>query len=255
MKIGVYTHCLRIGFYEGIDAASKMGADGVQIFYNAETEYSAEETAYIREFIKVRGMECAAVCGQMKNFSDAEANKEKLPRMKKVIEFAKAVGAPVVTAHVGVIPADKSSAQYYVVKEALDYIGAEAAKNGVTFAIETGPEDTQTMRFCLDDITRGVGINYDPANLVMRGFSADGADAVEPVASAIVHVHAKDGVPATGDEPAHETPIGQGNVNFRAWIAALRAGGYDGYVTVEREQGDSRVEDCAAAVIYLRRFI
>ena len=61
------------------------------------------------------------------------------------------------------------------------------------FAIETGPELAATLKGFLDDIgTPGIGVNYDPANLVM----VSGEDIVQGVYTLrdyIVHTHAKDG--------------------------------------------------------------
>jgi len=63
----------------------------------------------------------------------------------------------------------------------------------VTFAIETGPEPAAVLKRLLDAAdSPGVGVNLDPANLVM----VTGDD---PVAAArllgprVVHTHAKDG--------------------------------------------------------------
>ena len=48
-----------------------------------------------------------------------------------------------------------------------------------------------------------------------------------------------------------ETPVGKGDVDFTAYFAALKAAGYDGYLTVEREAGENPAADIAAALAYI----
>ena len=61
-------------------------------------------------------------------------------------------------------------------------------RQDLTFAIETGPEDTALLRRFLDELDGGIGVNFDPANLVMGGFSSNGADSVGAVAPYMVPV-------------------------------------------------------------------
>ena len=122
--------------------------------------------------------------------------------------------------------------------------------------------------------TKGIGVNYDPANLVM----VTGADPIEGVATLkdwIVHTHAKDGVMLKQTDPAviygyfadggiedfrmeeyfRELPLGQGRVDIPAWLAALSKVDYDGFVTIEREVGSDPVGDIAMAVRYLKEMM
>lgn len=49
-----------------------------------------------------------------------------------------------------------------------------------------------------------------------------------------------------------ETPIGEGSVDFPAYLAALKEVGYDGFLTIERETGADPVQDIRIAVSYLK---
>ena len=50
-----------------------------------------------------------------------------------------------------------------------------------------------------------------------------------------------------------ETPLGEGKVDFDAYLAALRDIGYHGFLTIEREVGDDPARDIGAAVQFLRQ--
>ncbi len=117
-----------------------------------------------------------------------------------------------------------------------------------------------------------VGVNYDPANLVMV-LGVDPVAGVETLKGSIFHTHAKDGkmIHYHGPEVVYgffaeggigdlrmeecflETPLGHGDVDFPAWMAALDAIGYDGYYTIEREVGANPEADIAEAIAFLRK--
>jgi len=44
-----------------------------------------------------------------------------------------------------------------------------------------------------------------------------------------------------------ETPLGTGDVDFPAYIAELKAAGFDGFLTIERECGDDPKADIILA--------
>lgn len=80
----------------------------------------------------------------------------------------------------------------------------------------------------------------------------------------ILHAHAKDGINLSPpgaqalarDAPADwryiEVPLGQGEVDFPGWIAALREIGFDGYMAIEREVGETPERDIQKALDFLR---
>ena len=115
----------------------------------------------------------------------------------------------------------------------------------------------------------------DPANLAMVT-ADDPVKAVYTLRDYIVHTHAKDGVNlkacdrhkiygffATGGDGGDlrdmpiweyfkEVPLGQGSVDFDAYLAALADIGYKGYLTIEREVGADPAADIGLAVNFLK---
>ena len=129
------------------------------------------------------------------------------------------------------------------------------------------------LRQFLDDIglPKGLGANFDPANLVMV-CREDIPKAVETLAPYIVHTHAKDGVNRkpvdgellygafAGEKPEgfnwhdyiREVPLGEGDVDFPTYLPALKKAGFDGYLTIEREVGEDPRHDIEQAVRFLK---
>ena len=264
MKIGVITDCFGFGLpvATAIERASALGFDGVQIYattgaFSPDALDGAARKSYC-ELLKAKGLEVSALCGDMggHGFQIATDNPERIKMTNRIVDLACDLGTSVVTTHIGVIPSDKNDPTYRVMLDALTECGKYAKAHGVTLAIETGPETADVLYGFLEDTEGGVGVNLDPANFVMVT-GQDPVAAVELLGKYIVHTHLKDGVMlkktdpkiiydhfATGGIEAlnvadffKEVPVGTGDVDFPAYLAALKEIGYDGYLTIERETG------------------
>lgn len=271
MKLGVITDCFKLPLEDSLRLASSLGFDGVQIYATVgefSPDMSKERRTEIKNLLKDLGIEVSALCGDMggHGFQVEADNPDRVEKTKKIIDLACDFDTPVVTTHIGVIPADKSHPRYAVMLDALGLCGAYAKERGVTLAIETGPERAEVLYDFISAIDGGVGVNLDPANLVMVT-GQDPSEAVEILGKYIVHTHVKDGVMLKSTDPEmiygcfagevyeslnigecfRETPLGQGSVDFPKYIDALRKVGFDGYLTVERETGDDPKADIILA--------
>ena len=281
MKIGVITDCFKKTHCEGIEIAASLGLQGVQI-YATTGEFSPETLTKDRKFeykklLKEKGLVISALCGDMGGygFEKEVDNAERIEMTKRIVDLAMEFGTNVVTTHIGVIPEDKNNPRYGVMLKALTECGIYAKKKGITLAIETGPEKANTLLSFLKDTKGGVGVNLDPANFTM----VTGQDAVEAVyilKDYIVHTHAKDGIMldknqnptevyhafAVGGVEAlnacegfKEVPLGEGQVDWKNYLLALREIGYDGFLTIERECGDNPTKDIILAAEFLKSII
>lgn len=170
---------------------------------------------------------------------------ERLAVLKRSADFARQVGAPSITTHVGFIPENPSDPNYPPVVEALREIALYCAGLGLGFWFETGQETPITLLRTIHDIgADNLGINLDPANLLMYG-RANPVDALDVFGSYVRGVHAKDGeYPTNGRQLGVEKPLGEGRVNFPALLAKLKALGFAGALTIEREiSGPQQIED------------
>ena len=280
MKLGVITNCFKKTHVEAIEMAAKLGLSGVQIYATSgdfSPDMSEERRKEYKTLLDSYGMEISALCGDMGGygFERGEDNPERIEKTKRIIDLAEDFGIPVITTHIGVIPSDTESETYSAMVSALTECGLYAKAHGVTMAIETGPEDAKTLLGFIERTKGGVGVNLDPANFTM----VTGQDAVEAVyilRDYIVHTHLKDGrrldPSLNAAEVYHgfakggvdalnankgfiELPVGQGDVDFPAYIKALCEIGFDGYLTIERECGLDPSADIAAAVEYIKPYI
>lgn len=265
-KIGIIIDSLRMGVKPGIQKAGELGVDGFQIGCTggemAPEKMTADDRRDFKKLAAGLGLEISALCGDLgKGFLDERTNREILPRCKAMIDLAVDVGTRIVTSHIGHLPDDERSPAWAIGLEALSDLGRYAESRGVIFGMETGPEEPIVLKRFLDKIgNKGVGANYDPANLVMYG-PFDHIGGVQVLKDYIVHTHAKDAVclmsvrSVKGDVKQwkiHEVPLGEGSVAFKYYLKALDDIGYNGYLTIEREVGQDPAGDIAKAVKYLR---
>ena len=178
----------------------------------------------------------------------------RLERLKWALDRTRALGLTDLTLHAGFIPEPGDPARSALL-DTLGEAGRLAAEKGVTVAFETGQETARLLRRTLDDLkSPNLKVNFDPANMLLYDMG-DPAEAVAILGPDIRSVHAKDGVrPTAPGVWGKEVPLGQGEVDFPRFLAALKAVGYDGPLVVEREVGDQagRLRDVAHGLAFLR---
>ena len=276
--IGVVVESFRKEIHEAIKEASKLGLAGIQMYATrgefAPENFSSERRRELLQFAKDQGVRFSAICGDFGHgFMSVDSNKIYVERSKRVVDLALEMETNIITTHIGVVPEDKNHERYKIMQEACASLAEYADSVGAHFAVETGPETSAVLGDFLDSLgSCGVGVNLDPANLMMVT-GDDPVAAVHRLKKYIVHTHAKDGVMLKRTNPEYiysvipmpedmehidafrETPLGEGSVNFAAYLAALEEIGYRGFLTIEREAGAEPAKDIVLAADYLRKIM
>jgi L-ribulose-5-phosphate 3-epimerase len=174
-------------------------------------------------------------------FIPPDTRTEREQRTKDVSHFAAALGVNSIACHIGFVPEDPEHPDYVAVRDMVRRICDHAALHGQTFALETGQEPADVLLQFLKAVNRpNLGINFDPANLIMYG-TGDPILAVEVLHEHLLSVHCKDGVwppKMPAGALGTETPLGEGAVGMDKFIAKLKQLGYKGTLNVEHEIDD-----------------
>ena len=278
-KIGVMTDSFKLPFAEAVKKAASLGAAGVQTYCTtgefAPENMSDEKIKETLDIMSSNGLKFSAICGDLGHgFGDKEKNAKNVEKSKRIMELAKKLECNIVTTHIGVVPEDKNHDRYKIMQEACFALAEFAKSMDAHFAVETGPETSVVLKAFLDSLgSDGVAVNLDPANLAMVT-GDDPVQAVYNLKDYIVHTHAKDGNKLKESNPEYiyqvvhpipeeyaqggyfeEVPLGTGSVPFDKYLAALNDIGYKGFLTVERECGDTPENDIKIAVDYLNSLI
>jgi sugar phosphate isomerase/epimerase len=185
---------------------------------------------------------------------------ERAARTLEVSDFAAAIGVKSIACHIGFVPEDHSDSEYIAVRDLVRGICDHAAKHGQTFVLETGQEPAPALLAFFKDIQRpNVGINFDPANMILYG-TGDPIEALGVLAPHVISVHCKDGDWPPKDQPkalGTERPLGKGSVGIPRFIAKLKEIGFTGSLNIERETDDhaARIADMHQAVGYLKSLL
>ena len=181
----------------------------------------------------------------------------RIKELMKGSDFAKRIGVENVATHVGFLPENPNTTEYWSIVSALRYVVGYYEKNEQYFLFETGQETPVTLRRTIEDIGfDNIGVNLDTANLILYG-KGHPMEALDIFGEYVRDIHAKDGCyPTDGRYLGKETPIGDGIVDFPAFIKKLKGIGYDGPITIEREiSGDEQTRDILKAQKILSKLI
>ena len=173
------------------------------------------------------------------------------------MNWGKKYGVRYVTCHVGYFP-EESTDEYKSLINDLKLLVRFAKANGQDFLFETGMENVPTLKRIFNDIGEdNLGLNFDPANLLIYG-SDEPAHIVEEMGDLVKVIHCKDARHAAPTEKAgKETPLGKGDTDFANLLKSLLARGFAGPLIIERELplGPEQEKDVAEAVIFIQNII
>ncbi|HHW49448.1 MAG TPA: sugar phosphate isomerase/epimerase [Clostridiaceae bacterium] len=172
-------------------------------------------------------------------------------------DFARMIGVKDMITHMGFIPENPNDPDYSGVLQAAIFVAQYCKNNGQYFLFETGQETPVTLKRLIEDTGMdNIGINLDPANLLLYG-KANPVDALDIFGEYVRGVHAKDGeYPTNGRELGVEKSLGEGRVNYEMFIPKLKKLGYKGALTIEREiSGEQQIKDILKGKEFLERII
>ena len=181
----------------------------------------------------------------------------RLAMLLRGAEFTSWLAVRDMVTHAGFIPEDPNLEQYGEVIAALKELAGRCRELGVRFLFESGQETPVTILRAIEDIgLDNVGVNLDPANLILYG-KANPVDALDVIGRYVWGVHAKDGLyPTSGRALGREVALGEGKVNIRRLIGRLKELGYKGALTIEREiEGEQQTRDILRAKALLEELI
>jgi sugar phosphate isomerase/epimerase len=181
----------------------------------------------------------------------------RIDALRKAGEFASQAGLAAVVTHLGFIPENPRDPMFGEIVEVVRDLALYYQGLGLQFWFETGQETPTTMlRLIQEAGTGNLGINLDPANLILYG-KGNPIDALDVFGPWVRSIHAKDGCyPTDPMKLGEEMQIGAGRVRFPELIRRLKEVDYRGAFIIEREiSGPQQAADIAESIEYLGALI
>lgn len=270
LDIGVIEPLERL-LNEGVDNLLDLGLNSCQINGWSRESFTRENAKKISKMmedndIKISSLWVGWPGPRVWDFIDGpltlglvprEFRYERMEALRAGADFAKMLGISDITTHVGFIPENPSTTEYRETVVAIRDVASYCKTFGLYFNFETGQETPITLLRTIEDIgLDNLGINLDPANLLMYG-KGNPLDAVDMYGSYIRGVHVKDGLyPTEGSRLGKETAVGKGLVDFPVLIEKLKEHDFNGALIIEREiSGPQQIEDILKAKTLLEEIL
>lgn len=204
-----------------------------------ELDTILERAEDIRAMTAEAGLETAALAGY-RGVDDQVAT-------EKILEAAKIMGAPLVRAGVPVYDGKVRYDELFAkTRKNYEKMSEKALQAGVKICLETHmnqiASSASAARRLVDGLDpKAVGVIYDPGNMVTEGHEKTemGLEILGPY---LAHVHAKNGAWVRKEDvsagehpwtPGFASALDEGFVDWSKVLAALKAFGYDGYISFE----------------------
>lgn len=273
MKISVMSYTLacqgwkRDGVFDlqrMCELARSLEIDGVDMV----TNYGIA-AAEIRRTMDDHGLKtvCYTLMGTALNAATTAERCKGADEVKTGIEIALVLGTDkvmIVTPGKAGVPRDISRRQYI---RGLQECTALARQAGITITLENFPGANSPLVISSDMLEAvrevpGLKITFDNGNVLLGG--EDPAASFERCVPHVVHAHFKDWVRAARGQGREGLDgrwykaalIGEGLVDHKACLAAMKQAGYAGYINIEYEGNDYNPEEATRrAAKYLRELI
>lgn len=149
--IGVMLESFRLPAADAIRCAAELGVQGIQMYCtygeHAPENMTPEKRRELLDMVKSAGLRFSAICGDLGHgFGDATLNPQLIEKSKRILDLSQDMEAGIVTTHIGVIPTDPTHERYRIMQEACGQLAAYADSISAHFAVETGPETSETLK-------------------------------------------------------------------------------------------------------------
>ena len=240
---------------EALRAASEIGFRCVQIgaLQGPISPGQLDESGrrHLRRFAEGLGLQIIALRVDFggSRFLDASRTDYCIDRTRRVLELARELTVPTVSAPLGKFrTADVQ--EYELVMSAVRAVADHADLLNCFFAIETAVDTPDALQQLLRDVScPHLKVAYDPAELLIGGM--DPLAPIETYADDIGLAFARDAERGTAAQPGRETNPGAGHLSLPAYLAQLDAAGYRGPLIVRRADTTRPLEDIGACKQYL----
>lgn len=254
LKVALQLGSLGLPLMKSLLAARQMGVSAVELDAREikPKELSSTGLRQLKKMLSDVELRVAAVSFRTRRGYDvADDLDRRVDATRDALQFAHALGAPVLVNQVGRVPANADEPGWTLLVQALTDLGAHGQRVGAILSAETGTESGADLARLLAALPDGsMGVTLNPGKLIVNNFST--LEAVEHLGAYIDYVHATDGVRDRAQGRGMAVSLGRGAADYPALLGAMEERGYRGYWTVERINAGDSLEEVSQAVQYLK---
>lgn len=254
IKTAIQLASLRLPFRKALLTAAQLGASAVEIDARTElrpAELSRTGVREVRKMLDDFNLRVSAITFRTQHGYSTAANlQRRIEATQGALDLAYGLGAGVVINHVGKIPPEDSP-EWPTLIGALSDLGKYGHKAGALLAADTSTEEGPELLRLLNALPAGsLGINFNPAQVIMHGFSP--SEMARTIGRHVLHVYANDATRDLAMRRGVETALGRGSVDWQEVLSILEEAEYRGWFTIERRDTENPVAEIADAVRFLK---
>lgn len=253
IKLGISLKSLGLPFRRSLAPAQKLGVAAIELEATGEllpqnlTQTGRREITHL---LRSHDLSVSAlVCPLRRGLDVADDLEPRMEQIRLTMALAFDLGPRLVIVQAGQVPEKEDDPRFPLMKEGLEALGRHGDRTGVMIALDTGLDSPETLMAFLNRFDVGsLGVNFNPANLVISGHNP--YDAVRTFHKRMIHAHAQDARRTSPNRMA-TVPLGHGDLDWMQLLANFEEIEYRGGLTV---LGDNHAE-LAAGVAFLQRFV
>jgi sugar phosphate isomerase/epimerase len=236
-----------------LEEAQRLGVTAVELAIQGDLSPQALSESgrrEVRHLLRSYNLDLSAVfCPLRRGLNEAENQEQRIDHVRQVMALAFDLGPRLVIVQAGRMPEKPEDPSYPLMRDALEALGRHGDRTGSRLALDTGLESAAVLMQFLDGIDAGsLGVNYNPANLLVSGH--DPYAAARTSRGRILHADAHDARRVSPNKTA-TVPVGHGDIDWMALLATLEEIEYHGALNVL----GADVAEIAGGVKFLRRLM
>jgi sugar phosphate isomerase/epimerase len=231
--------------------AQRLGASGVELAAQGELlppQLTQSGRREVRHLLRSHDLELSAVfCPLRRGLDEAENQEARIDFVRQVMDLSFDLGPRLVIVQAGRMPEKPEDANFPRMHDALEALGRHGDRSGTRLALDTGLESAETLtQFLARFDTGSLGVNYNPANLLVSGHNP--YESARVFRQRILHANAQDARRVSPNRTA-TVPVGHGDLDWLLLLGTLEEIEYHGALDV---LGDD-VAELGGGVNVLRR--
>ncbi len=237
-----------LSLHQALDLYANLGFDGVEILYTADygcaihPDATPGDVQHLKDRLVELGLGVAQITPYAKDFDviEGDTRQAAIAEIRRCLALSAELGCASVRLWAGNEPQPEGAdVQFERLVDTLGVLATDAVAVGVTLNIENhigshAITSADTVNLIQAVNSPGLGITYDPGNLLMLG-EGDPVGALQRQLPYIRHVHFKD-LKVLGVRSHLAAVLGDGDVPWGDLMPILKRSGYSGYFSTEFEK-------------------
>ena len=191
-------------------------------------------------------------CPLRRGLDELDGLEARLERLRRAMQLSFDLGARLILLGIGAIPATNDDPVRHRMLSAVRELTQFGDRIGCRIALDVGQEPVETtLNFLASLDTGSLGLSIDPATLLMEKLPMEST--LLATKGHLLHCYARDAIPRRIDRPAKEVLLGQGDIDWLAWLGTLEASAYTGPLTIKQTPSAQPLADSTKAVQFMRK--